>query len=103
MFTDLLPHHAVPASPVAAPASRPTPTRAMVHQRTRELALLAGRGPLGMSHADYVRARLELTGEAEFERQDELLDSHPASPCPTVGSKAFPLKGSAVRRNGRGR
>lgn len=49
--------------------------RKMVHERTRELALAAGRHPLQVTHSDYQRARLDITGESEFERQDAVLNA----------------------------
>ena len=55
-------------------------TRAMVHARTRELAVLAGRTPLQASQADYEQARQELTGESDPDRQDAVLDAIPQSP-----------------------
>ena len=50
-------------------------TRAMVHRRTRELAVQAGRDPLDVTHADYRRARGELTGEPDFDQQDRVLNA----------------------------
>ncbi len=49
--------------------------RKMVHERTRELALAAGRDPLQVTHSDYQRARRDITGESEFERQDAVLNA----------------------------
>ena len=49
--------------------------RKMVHDRTRELALAAGRHPLQVTHSDYQRARRDITGESEFERQDAVLNA----------------------------
>jgi len=54
-------------------------TRAMVHARTRELALIAGRVPPGPTQADYEQAKRELTGQTDMDRQDELLDALPES------------------------
>jgi hypothetical protein len=50
-------------------------TREMVHARTRELAVRAGRMPLQISQADYEQARRELTGESDVGRQDAVLDA----------------------------
>ena len=52
-------------------------TREMVHARTRELALIAGRVPPHVSQADYERAKRELTGEADMDRQEAMLESIP--------------------------
>lgn len=52
-------------------------TREMVHARTRELALIAGRVPPHVSQADYEQARRELTGESDLDRQDAMLDAIP--------------------------
>ncbi len=49
-------------------------TREMVHARTREMAVQAGRAPLQISQADYERARVELTGESDMRRQEAVLD-----------------------------
>jgi hypothetical protein len=38
------------------------------------LANLDGRAPWEIRHSDYLRARRELTGEADFQRQESLLD-----------------------------
>ncbi len=59
-------------SPVANPPTRPT--RRQVHQRTGQLANLDGRAPWEIRHADYLKARCELTGETDFQRQEFLLD-----------------------------
>lgn len=53
--------------------------RKMVHDRTRELALAAGRAPFDVTHADYQRARRDITGESEFDRQDRVLNAWPHS------------------------
>jgi len=52
-------------------------TREMVHARTRELALMAGRVATDVSQADYEQARRELTGESDVDRQDAILDALP--------------------------
>ena len=49
-------------------------TRAMVHLRTHELALLAGRVPPDVSQTDYEQAKRDITGETDQERQDAMLD-----------------------------
>ena len=54
-------------------------TREMVHARTRELALIAGRVPPGATQADYEQAKRELTGQTDMDRQDEMLDALPES------------------------
>ena len=50
-------------------------TRSMVHARARELALVAGRDALHVTHSDYIHARRELTGESEFARQEAVINS----------------------------
>ncbi|BCU78722.1 hypothetical protein llg_34370 [Luteolibacter sp. LG18] len=60
-------------SPNKVPEAGPV-TREMVYSRTRELAALAGRPPLRVTQADYERAKSELTGESDPERQDAVLD-----------------------------
>lgn len=52
-------------------------SRAAVHVRTQELAALAGRVPPQVSQADYERAKREITGETDVNRQNAALDS----PC----------------------
>ena len=52
-------------------------TREMVHARTRELALIAGRAPPHVTQADYEQAKRELTGEADMDRQEAMLESLP--------------------------
>ncbi len=53
-------------------------TREMVYARTSELALLGGRRSHQLKQADYERAIRELTGEADFARQQAMLDAkHP--------------------------
>ncbi len=49
-------------------------TRDMVHRRTHEMAVSAGRSRTQITHSDYLRARRELTGESDFSRQDSVLD-----------------------------
>jgi hypothetical protein len=50
-------------------------TRERVHDRTRELALLAGRVPPHVCQDDYEQAKREVTGESEIDRQTAALDS----------------------------
>ena len=56
------------------PASRSV-TREMVHARTLELAAIAGRKPHQIKQVDYERAKRELTGESDFDRQQAMLDA----------------------------
>ena len=57
------------------PANAPVSvTRRMVHDRTIELALNAGRTSLQIRQVDYERAKRELTGESDFDRQQQILD-----------------------------
>jgi hypothetical protein len=51
-------------------------TREMVYARTTELASLAGRSSLQIKQMDYERAKRELTGESDFDKQQALLDLH---------------------------
>lgn len=55
-------------------ASTRSVTRQMVHDRTLELALTAGRNSHQIRQADYERAKRELTGESDFDRQQQILD-----------------------------
>lgn len=61
-------------------------TREMVHVRTRELALRAGRIPPQVAQIDYEQAKRELTGESESDRQDAVLNATP----PVVSSARDP-------------
>jgi hypothetical protein len=56
-----------------------TVTRAMVHARASELALVAGRPEGHVSQAEYEQAKRELTGESDIDRQDAILESLPES------------------------
>jgi hypothetical protein len=56
-----------------------TVTRAMVHARARELALIAGHPEARVSQGEYEQAKRELTGESDIDRQDAILDSLPES------------------------
>jgi hypothetical protein len=49
-------------------------TRDMLYARTTELALMAGRGSQQIKQVDYERAKYELTGELDFDRQQAMLD-----------------------------
>ncbi|MEO8614992.1 MAG: hypothetical protein ABI600_07625 [Luteolibacter sp.] len=49
-------------------------TRQMVHDRTLELALIDGRNSLQIKQVDYEQAKRDLTGESDFDRQQEILD-----------------------------
>ncbi len=51
-------------------------TREMVYARTVELTLLAGRNALQIHQRDYERAKRELTGVSDFDRQQEVLDRY---------------------------
>jgi hypothetical protein len=52
----------------------PPVTREMVYARTVELSELAGRDSLQIHQRDYERAKRELTGESDFDRQQAVLD-----------------------------
>jgi|HubBroStandDraft_2_1064218.scaffolds.fasta_scaffold362277_2 hypothetical protein len=67
-------------------------TREMVHLRARELALIAGRVPPHVSQVDYEKAKRELTGESDTDRQDAILDSIPET------KRWDPLPGSTGRQ-----
>ena len=54
-------------------------TRAMVHARARELALIAGRVPPHVAQVDYEQAKRELTGEPVIDRRETILESIPES------------------------
>lgn len=49
------------------------PTREMVRLRTLELASIAGRQAHQIHQNDYERAKRELTGESDLERQEAAL------------------------------
>jgi hypothetical protein len=59
-------------------------TREVVQARTREPALIAGRAPPHMTQADYELAKRELTGEADRDRQEAMLESIPAVKRPRL-------------------
>ena len=71
-------------------------TRVMVQARTRELAVIAGRTPQQVSQADYERAKRELTGEADLDRQDAVLDGLPEEKRwdPAPGANGHPRRAS---------
>ena len=52
-------------------------SREDVHVRARELALIDGRTPPNVSQADYEQAKRELTGEADLDRQEAVIDAIP--------------------------
>jgi hypothetical protein len=54
-------------------------TRAMLDTRAKELALIAGRTAARVTQAEYERARRELTGESDVDRQDALIEAVPES------------------------
>jgi len=49
-------------------------TRQMVHDRTLELAQIDGRNSHQIKQVDYEQAKRDLTGESDFERQQQILD-----------------------------
>jgi hypothetical protein len=49
-------------------------TREMVYERTIQLASLAGRDSTQIKQMDYERAKRELTGESDFDKQQKLLN-----------------------------
>lgn len=53
-------------------ASRPV-TREMVYARTVELSEMEGRNSLQFHQREYERAKRELTGESDFDRQQAVL------------------------------
>lgn len=60
--------------------SVPLVTACMVRARTVELAVHAGRSALEIRQRDYERAKRELTGETDFERQLAMI--YPRSRAP---------------------
>lgn len=62
------------AQPASAPLRKVPTARERLHQRTRELAVLAGRQPLQVTKADYEQAKQEVTGETSSDRQNLILD-----------------------------
>ena len=57
------------ANPAGTPGVFPSVTLQMVRSRTVELAIGAGRSPIEISQHDYERAKRELTGETDSDRQ----------------------------------
>ena len=47
----------------------------MVYARTLELAAVAGREPHQIKQVDYERAKRELTGESDYDRQQAMLET----------------------------
>jgi hypothetical protein len=58
------------------PSERET-LRELLHVRTRELAVLAGRRSIDVTKPDYEQAKRELTGETLPELQNAILDAVP--------------------------
>jgi hypothetical protein len=56
-------------------APAPTSIRERLRQRTRELALRAGRTALQVSQLDYEQAKREITGESDPACQDAVLST----------------------------
>jgi hypothetical protein len=82
----------ISAAPLALSAHPPNTgpvTRDQVHIRTRELALISGRGPLQVMQTDYDQARRELTGESDDELQEAVLGIIPG-PCRPAHAKGHP-------------
>lgn len=48
--------------------------RSRLHLRTREIALMRGRGTLGITQKDYEQAKREVTGEKGIDEQNAILD-----------------------------
>lgn len=73
-------------------------TREMVQARARELALLAGHAPPQVRQSDYEQAKRELTGEADIDRQDAVLDALPETkrwdPVPGTAGRQAPESAS---------
>jgi methyl coenzyme M reductase gamma subunit len=59
------------------PAKYPIVTPHMVRSRTVELAITAGRSSIEIRQSDYERAKRELTGETDFDRQQAVLYGGP--------------------------
>lgn len=57
------------------PTTFPLVTPQMVRSRTVELAISAGRSAIEIRQIDYERAKRELTGETDFDRQQAVLHS----------------------------
>jgi hypothetical protein len=63
----------------------------MIHARARELAQMEGRAAPEVTHADYERARRELSGGSDTDPKDALIESMPES------MRWNPVPGSAGR------
>jgi hypothetical protein len=73
--------------------------RDLLHARTKELALMAGRGVFDVSQSDYEQAKREVTGQSDKAMQDAIL----AAPPRPAGLDAEPCLTSAqprLSRNG---
>lgn len=84
-----LPGNPLPPSPPFGTLGRVT--RQMVHARTRNLAVKAGRSPLQISQTDYEQARRELTGESDMARQEARLDGAPERGALEPGQSSTPF------------
>ncbi len=71
-----------------------TVTRKMVWVRAVELALIDGRSPEEVSKSDLEQAQRELTGEAESDPKDAILEAAPESDRwnPLAGSTGHQMK-----------
>lgn len=65
-------HASAPVS--SSSGTTPSAKRRRVADRTKELALLAGRVPPQVDQSDYEQAKREVTGESDGDRQDLILD-----------------------------
>jgi hypothetical protein len=76
-----------------------TVTRKMVRVRAIELAAINGRSMQEVSKSDWEQAKLELTGSADANPSDALLDAAPESerwdPVPGSTGNRVPVAGSA--------
>lgn len=64
--------------PIPAPPGEPT-LRQRLHLLTCQHAAKAGRIPTQVTQADYERAKFEVTGESDLDRQNAILDYHPST------------------------
>jgi hypothetical protein len=81
-------------------------TREMVRQRAVELAVINGRSKQEVSKSDWEQAKRELTGEADIDPQEEMLESASESerwdPLPgSTGIKATVAPGEDEDEEGR--
>lgn len=67
-------------------------SRDMISKRAKELAFLSGRVPPEVTDDDYERAKRELSGGSELDRQDEAIEALPESERwdPVPGSAGIP-------------